>query len=510
MNTLQANSRRSDNSPHLTRMRTDPSHPAQRHHDDDDPVRIYMTQMGRFPLLSRKEELALARQIHRTRKRYRHEMLMTQVVLTGAMRLLDDVHNGALRIDRTLDFSVTDVEKRHRIEGRIVPNLATLRHVLSSLAGEYQTATSRSTATTTRRNAWQRLVRQRRKAVRLVEEMHLRIEHFELLFGRLLEVGRQMSTARRQLNTARRKGLTADVTARRSELCQLMRMNLDAPAMLQRRIKLIQQHRDAYNMAKTSLAAGNLRLVISVAKQYCGRGLCLIDLIQEGNAGLMRAAVKFDHQKGFKFSTYAVWWIRQAVTRAIAEQSRTIRVPIHAIGKMNQLTNVTSRLVQRLEREPNFEEMAEAANLTATDVRFLSVMRQPPLSLDQPNTRCDEVRYADALQDRRGVDQLDTLHHQHLKERLGRAMLVLNVREREILRLRYGMTDGIARTLDEVGKIYCVSRERVRQIESGAMAKLKTPEQTVRLSGFLNWNHPPSFAPSAERTSNPAMAPPRH
>jgi RNA polymerase primary sigma factor len=315
--------------------------------------------------------------------------------------------------------------------------------------------------------------------MRLIEELQIRIERLEPLLNELMCISQEMNWLKQENEND--KTWNKD----RSILCRLMLSTLESPATLNRRLIRIAQYQKSYNLAKRSLVAGNLRLVVSFAKKYCNRGLSIMDLIQEGNSGLIRAAEKFEHKRGFKFSTYAVWWIKQAITRAIADQSRTIRVPVHAIGKMRLIQDRVRKLVQDLGREPSLEETAEATQLKISDVRLLTRMRQPLLSLDHTAGSSEEMRFGEAIQDNHAVDQIEFMQQSHLRERLDNAMRVLDVREREILRLRYGLADGSSKTLEEVGKIFSVSRERIRQIECRAMNKLKEPEQAARLRGFL-------------------------
>jgi RNA polymerase primary sigma factor len=267
-----------------------------------------------------------------------------------------------------------------------------------------------------------------------------------------------------------------------------MRVTLESPATLARRANKTLRLEEDYDAAKRVLSAGNLRLVVSIAKRYRNRGLSFLDLIQEGNTGLMRAVDKFEHARGYKFSTYATWWIRQAITRAIADQSRTIRMPVHMIETMSKVRHVVRELVQTTGREPSVEEVAEAADLSIEEAACVLKMTRQPLSLDQPVGDHDDSFFGEFVEDHRDDDPLYAMSQQSLKQRIADVLEDLNYREREILRLRYGLVDGYTYTLEEVGQIFSVTRERVRQIEAKAVRKLQHPARAQALAGFVDQN----------------------
>lgn len=458
----------------------------------NDPVRMYLMQMGQIPLLTRQQEISSARQIEATRSKYRHWMLGTDFMLQGATRLLEQVRDGKLRLDRTIEVSVTNATEKRSLMRRIGPNVHTLRNLLLRNHHDYYTAINRKLDKKTRREAWMRLVRRRNRAVRLVEEMNLRTNRLEPLFTKLQDIAARMKTLRAHVKVARLSGYADGQSLAQllDELRYLMRITYESPATLERRVERAAMHRKQYDAAKRDLSAGNLRLVVSIAKKYRNRGLSFLDLIQEGNTGLMRAVDKFECERGFKFSTYATWWIRQAITRAIADQSRTIRVPVHMIDTMSKVRLVTRQLVQELGREPTVEETAHRAGLSVEDTRVIIKMARQPLSLDQPVGDHDDSYFGEFLEDHRDDDPLFEANQESLKFHINEAMQTLNYREREILRLRYGLADGYAYTLEEVGRIFSVTRERVRQIESKAVRKLQQPYRNKALMSFVDGIEP--------------------
>ncbi len=459
----------------------------------DDPVRMYLMQMGEIPMLSRDMEITSAKRIERTRTRFRRTLLSSDFMLHGAVDLLQKVADGNLRLDRTIEISVTNTEEKKRILKRIGPNLETIRHLLAQNQVDYRTAVSRRATVAQKRDAWRRLVCRRNKAVRLVEELNLRLQRLLPLMEQLGEISARMNTIKEQLAHPEQllhSGLQNEFS---EELRYLMRITLETPATLERTTRRTAQRKEFYDAAKRELSAANLRLVVSIAKRYRNRGMSFLDLIQEGNTGLMRAVDKFEHARGYKFSTYATWWIRQAITRAIADQSRTIRLPVHMIETMSKIRLVTAEYVQEFGREPNPEEIAERAGISIEDARCVYKMTRQPLSLDQPVGDHEDNYFGEFLEEQCVEDPLYDTNIEALKLRLEEVMEDLTYREREIIRLRYGLADGYTYTLEEVGKIFSVTRERVRQIESKAVRKLQSPYRSRALTGFLDGVEPVSL-----------------
>ena len=453
----------------------------------DDPVRMYLTQMGEIPLLTRFEEITLAKRIEETRREFRTKLLECDYVIRVAFKTLVRVHRGELPFDRTVQVSVTDRLEKEQILGRIPHNLNTLAILLKRNRHDFLVASSKSQSKSKRAQAWQDLARRRRRAVRLIEELGLRTHRIESMLGAIEDFSNRVDELVDKIKKHKKARKPAsERQAWVDELRTILVACQESPSSLRTRVRFLREIYSKYQQAKRELSEGNLRLVVSIAKKYRNRGLSFLDLIQEGNAGLMRAVDKFEYRRGFKFCTYATWWIRQAITRAVADQSRTIRIPVHMVETMSRVRTCSRQLLQELGREPSLEEVARRSETTIDEARRVLAMSRYPISLDRPVGNSEDSHFGDLLPDGEAESPSIGASQEMLRGRIQDVLKTLSYREREIIKLRYGLGDGYSYTLEEVGHIFKVTRERIRQIEAKAVRKLQQPSRSQELVGFLD------------------------
>jgi RNA polymerase primary sigma factor len=452
----------------------------------DDLVRTYLAQMGEIPLLTRQQEITLARRVERYRAQYRRKVLECDFALRAAVRLLHRVQDGSLPFGRTLRIAPTEDLEKRQIDGRMPQNLKTLDELIRRNRSDFRTAASPRLPPAERCAARARLNQRRRRAVTLVEELGIRVGKINPLTKKLQQISRRMHELCRQIQELKRRPREQERRlSLRRELRRLMRLTAETPRSLNRRMRAVTRRLSAYQEASRALAAGNLRLVVSIAKRYRNRGLTFLDLIQEGNSGLMRAVEKFEYRRGYKFCTYATWWIRQAMTRAVADQARTIRVPVHTFSTMVQLRAVAGQLGQTIQREPTLEETAKAAGVELNDARRALQFFRNPVSMNRSVGDGDDVQLGSLIEDARTESPVAAASRGSLREAINDVLRSLNARERTIIQMRFGLGDGFAYTLEEVGRVFNVTRERIRQIEAKAIRKLQQPGRSEQLAGFV-------------------------